>query len=129
MRYAARKPTVIASWYKDTNAPLFSAIAISEMYIGQTMDTMPIPKPPIILYITKSVNPTHSAQPIAEMLNRTEAMNIVFFLPRLSLSTPAIITPSMEPMRAQPTYQPCCITVRPNWVVTEVVVPEITAVS
>jgi hypothetical protein len=64
---------------RDTNAPLFCAIAISEMYIGQTMDTMPIPKPPIILYITKSVNPTHSAQPIAEMLNRTEAMNIVFF--------------------------------------------------
>ena len=35
----------------------------------------------------------------------------------------------MEPMRAQPTYQPSIMSVRANWLLTIAVVPEMTAVS
>ena len=66
---------------------------------------------------------------MAETLNMRAAMSIVFFRPRKSLSTPATSTPIMEPMRAQPTYQPLDISVRANWSATMRVVPEMTAVS
>ena len=69
------------------------------------------------------------AQPMAERLNMNAAKSIAFLRPRRSLMTPAEATPAMEPMRAQPTYQPSCIVSSPNWDETIDVVPEITAVS
>ena len=66
---------------------------------------------------------------MAEMLNIRAEMSMVFFRPRKSLSMPATETPRMEPMRAQPTYQPLDISVRANWSATMRVVPEMTAVS
>ena len=66
---------------------------------------------------------------MAEMLNIRAEMSIVFFLPRKSLRMPAIATPAIEPMSAQPTYQPFDISVSENWSATIRVVPEMTAVS
>ena len=66
---------------------------------------------------------------MAEMLNMRAAMSMVFLRPRKSLSMPATRTPTMEPMRAQPTYQPVARGSRPNCPLTMSVVPEMTAVS
>ena len=70
-----------------------------------------------------------SAQPIADTEKRNAAMSMVFLRPRKSLSMPATRTPTMEPMSAQPTYQPSRPVERPNCIFTTSVVPEITAVS
>ena len=70
-----------------------------------------------------------TAQPNAEMLNIRAAMSMVLLRPMPSESMPATSTPIIEPIRAQPTYQPSWIVLRANWVVTALVVPEITAVS
>ncbi len=93
------------------------------------MLTTPIPMPPMILYMTRSLNPVHRQQPIAETLNSTADIKSVFFLPKKSLITPANATPIIEPTRAQPTYQPLLISLRPNCEHTSAVVPEMTAVS
>ena len=119
----------MASWYSDTRVPRFSATATSEMYTGETMDTTPMPKPPIMRKTTSWVKSAETAQPMAEMLNISAAMSIVFLRPMPSLSIPAQRTPMMEPMRAQPTYQPVASSSSPNWADTMSVVPEITAVS
>ena len=97
--------------------------------MGETMDTTPMPKPPIIRYTTSWEKFPHTAQPMAETENIRAAMNIVFLRPRKSLSMPATITPMIDPMRAQPTNQPSRPVDRPNWALTISVVPEITAVS
>ena len=70
-----------------------------------------------------------NAQPMADTEKRTAAMSIVFLRPRKSDSMPATSTPTMEPMSAQPTYQPSMPVERPNCIFTTSVVPEITAVS
>ena len=85
--------------------------------------------PPVILKPTSWTKLLLAAHPMAQKLNRVAAMSIVFFLPMPSLMEPATITPNIEPMSAQPTYQPCCIVSRANWLVTLLIVPEITAVS
>ena len=69
------------------------------------------------------------AQPMAERLNINAAKSMAFLRPRRSLIIPAEATPAIDPIRAQPTYQPSCIVSSPNWEVTIDVVPEITAVS
>ena len=66
---------------------------------------------------------------MADMLNMTADMNMVFLRPRKSDSMPATETPRMEPMRAHPTYQPLESSERENWLATMRVVPETTAVS
>lgn len=69
------------------------------------------------------------AQPIAVHEKKTAEMSIVIFLPNPSLKIPATATPMIEPIRAQPTYHPCCIVLRENCLATSDTVPEITAVS
>ena len=128
-RYASRKPIVMKSWYRLTIVPRTSAGETSEMYTGETIDTMPMPKPPMMRNITNCVKSAHRAQPIADMENSTALMNMVFLRPRKSLSIPAHRTPIIEPIRAQPTYQPSRPVDSPNCVLTISVVPEITAVS
>ena len=97
--------------------------------MGETMETTPMPKPPIMRYTTSWVKSPHRAQPMAETENIRAAMSIVFLRPRKSLSMPATRTPTMEPIRAQPTNQPSMPVDRPNWAFTISVVPEMTAVS
>lgn len=88
-----------------------------------------MPIPPVILKQTSCTKLEQAAHPSAHILNRVAAMSIVFFLPMLSLSDPANITPMIEPMRAHPTYQPCCMVSSENCCVTLPIVPDITAVS
>ena len=88
-----------------------------------------MPNPPMILKTTSWLKSPQTAQPMAETLNIRAEMSIVFFLPRWSLIIPAVITPRIEPIRAQPTYQPSAIVFSWNWFLTISVVPEITAVS
>lgn len=88
-----------------------------------------MPNPPMILKTTSWLKSPQTAQPMAETLNIRAEMSIVFFLPRWSLIIPAVITPRIEPIRAQPTYHPSAIVVSRNWFFTISVVPEITAVS
>ena len=54
---------------------------------------------------------------------------IVSLRPNLSLNTPESNTPTIEPTKAQPTYQPCCNVSNWNICATCEVVPDITAVS
>ena len=93
------------------------------------MDTIPIPSPPIIRYITNWLKPNDMAQPAAETVNNTAEISIVFFLPMRSLSVPPTLTPIIDPINAHPTYHPLCIVVNENCLVTCDTVPEITAVS
>ena len=109
--------------------PRTSAGETSEIYTGDTIDTMPIPNPPTMRKITSCVKSWLTAHPIAEMEKRKADMSMVFFLPRKSDIIPAMRTPRMEPIRAHPTYQPSPPVVRPNCIFTTSVVPEMTAVS
>lgn len=52
-----------------------------------------MPIPPVILKQTSCTKLEQDAPPSAHILNRVAAMGIVFFLPMLSLSDPANITP------------------------------------
>ena len=97
--------------------------------MGDTMETIPIPTPPTMRKMTSWVKSPQTAQPMADMENRRADMSMVFLRPRKSESMPATSTPAMEPMRAQPTYQPSPPVVRPNCILTISVVPEMTAVS
>ncbi len=67
---------------------------------------MPIPMPPMMRAATRKVNDGVSAQPTAEAVKSTAEMSIVGRRPSLSLIMPAMATPKMLPMSAQPTYQP-----------------------
>lgn len=88
-----------------------------------------MPIPPMILKHTSCVKLEQSMHPMAQALKRTAAISMVFFLPMASLMLPAKDTPAIDPMRAQPTYQPCCKVSSENCCVTMPIVPEITAVS
>jgi hypothetical protein len=46
-------PVTIPSWKIEIKRPLMAAGAISEIYIGDSIDAIPIPIPPIILNMTK----------------------------------------------------------------------------
>ena len=39
---------VTASWYRETMVPRLSAGETSEIYTGETMDTTPMPNPPMM---------------------------------------------------------------------------------
>ena len=93
------------------------------------MDTKPTPTPPMMRKATSCAKLVLSAHPIAQMQKNTAAISIVFFLPMASLVIPAKLAPAMEPMRAQPTYHPCCMVSSENCCVTIPIVPDITAVS
>ena len=53
------------------------------------------------------------AHPKADVENKTAEITIVIFRPSLSLKIPAKRTPIIDPTKAHPTYQPCCIA--SNW--------------
>ncbi|MPN01791.1 hypothetical protein SDC9_149003 [bioreactor metagenome] len=73
------------------------------------IEITPIPNPPTIRQITKSKKEAEIAHPIADMENKTAEISMVTFLPIQSLNRPANITPTIEPINAQPTYHPSCI--------------------
>jgi hypothetical protein len=63
------------------------------------------------------------------MRNNNEERSKTVFLPNRSLNVPAKETPAMQPTSAELTYQPSSIVLRANWLLTNEIVPEITAVS
>ena len=88
-----------------------------------------MPKPPIIRKMTSCVRSEQTAHPMADTENIRAEISIVFFRPRKSLSIPATSTPTIDPISAQPTYQPLASSSRENCPATMSVVPEMTAVS
>ena len=74
---------------------------------------MPMPTPPIMRYTTSWSKVAQTAHPTAETVNSSAESIITGLRPRRSLSTPATDTPAIEPMRAQPTYQPWLMGSRP----------------
>jgi hypothetical protein len=63
------------------------------------------------------------------MRNNNEERSKTVFLPNRSLNVPANETPAMQPTSAELTYQPSSIVLRANWLLTNEIVPEMTAVS
>ena len=88
------------------------------MYKGDTTETIPIPIPPNIRANTSCSKESLNAQPIPDTEKKTAAINIVTFLPHISLNLPANSTPIIEPIKAQPTNQPIWISSNPNFTVT-----------
>ena len=93
------------------------------------METTPIPTPPRIRAITNWSNELTDAQTIPDTEKKTAATSIVTLRPQWSLSLPAINTPMIEPINAQPTNQPTCISSSEKRDVTCEIVPEMTAAS
>src|SRR5438046_8605513 len=122
-------PTVIANWYKATSLPLLYDGDNSEIYRGDNIDATPMPRPPINRYITKSINPIVNAHPIADTPKKRADKTSIFFLPYLSLRIPETETPRMQPTNAELTYHPVPAASNWNCEVTNLMVPEITAVS
>ena len=79
--------------------------------------------------MTSCVKSPQTAQPMPEAVNSTAARSMVSLRPKRSLRMPAMATPPIDPISAQPTYQPTCMALSANCVSTLVIVPEMTAVS
>ena len=93
------------------------------------MEAIPIPSPPTNLKIISSVCEPHSAQPKAEAQNNKPDTISDAFRPKRSDISPAIITPMIQPTRAELTNQPSIRVDKANCCLTKLMVPEITAVS
>jgi len=98
------------------------------MYIGESIDAIPTPIPPMKRYITKAVNVGQTTHRKAETVKRSAESIKIDLRPYLSLNHPAIETPATHPTSAELTYHPSMIEFNPNWVLTELRVPDITAV-
>ena len=90
--------------------PRMRAGEISAIYIGAFIDATPIPKPPIILKITKTVtdsgNRLGRPEPYAEIVKSIAEIINDLFLPILILNFPEVIAPIKQPKRPLPTTQP-----------------------
>ena len=73
------------------------------------MEATPIPRPPIKRYKTKSLKPIANVQPTADTPKNKADKISTFLRPYLSLKTPAIATPLIQPTKAELTYQPVLI--------------------
>ena len=93
------------------------------------METTPMPMPPNTRAMTNWSNELTKAQAMPDTEKNTAATSIVTLRPHWSLNLPAISTPMMEPISAQPTNHPTCISSSEKREVTCETVPEITAAS
>lgn len=78
------------------------------------MDTIPIPTPPTIRAITRRSKVGAKLHHTAEVQKSIAEMVKLFFRPKLSLKIPPIETPIIDPIKAQPTYQPSEMVSKPN---------------
>ena len=64
--------------------------------------------------MTNCVKSPQTAQPMPEAVNSTAARSMVSLRPKRSLRMPATATPPIDPISAQPTYQPTCMALSAN---------------
>jgi hypothetical protein len=74
-------PEVRASWLTETREPLIPAGAISDMYMGDTNEAMPIATPTTILPAIRSLTLGAKEVPRAPRVNMTALMMIILRLP------------------------------------------------
>src|SRR5690242_21929328 len=99
---------MIANWLNETSLPRILAGAISAIYIGEIMEAMPTPMPPIMRYTTKEytssvpkkLNVSGLQAPMAEIKKATAAMSNPFFLPKDLEMKPAAAPPMTQPIKA-----------------------------
>ena len=96
----------MASWLSETRRPRIRAGATSAMYMGDCIEAIPTPTPPMIRATINSTKLRGTAEPMAETAKRTAENNNATFRPYRSLSTPAHEAPNMHPTRAQEAAQP-----------------------
>ena len=69
------------------------AIRSYYVYMGETAEANPIPRPPIKRYTMNKVKLLTAPVPIAEMVNKAAAMMSKSFLPKRSAKTPEAKAP------------------------------------
>ena len=76
------------------------------MYIGESIEAMPMPVPPMIRATTRCHGAVGMAEPIEQSTNSTAARSMIFLRPKRSAKTPAIAAPIRQPTSAELTIQP-----------------------
>ena len=79
------------------------------MYIGESIEAMPMPVPPTNRATTRCHGARGIAEPIAQSVNSTAANSRIFLRPKRSLNVPAMAEPNRQPISAEtddPTLHP-----------------------
>ena len=84
------------------------------MYMGASMDAMPIPIPPTRRATISPWAVCGNAAPIAEAKKSSAESKSIFFRPNRSLIVPAPMTPMIHPTSAELTTQPSMTASRVN---------------
>ena len=103
--------------------------AISEIYIGDNIDAMPMPTPPIKRKKINVLMPEGIMMPIEEMANAKAEIINTFFLPSLSLKPPESMALAIQPTSAHEAAQPFMAGERLNFSSINPMAPATTAVS
>src|SRR5688572_20767984 len=90
----------------DIKRPRMAAGAISEIYIGASMEAMPMPMPPIKRNTINQESSMGSIIPNEDTAKAIPDIINTFLRPNLSLSAPANMAPTMQPTSAQEATQP-----------------------
>ena len=129
VRYENKMPMVIASWNKETSAPLIFSGEISDKYKGAQKLIIPIAKPTINLETIKTWIFGAMAQRIEPMKNINAVTKITFFLPKISANLPFKIAPNAAPIKTVETKSPCINSLNCHSPFIYKSAPEITPVS
>ena len=105
---AAKMPSTMVSWFKETNFPLMEVGATSAIYIGESPEAMPIPMPPKNLATRKTGKVLATPVAMAEKKKINADTINSFFRPILSARLPHTMAPIRQPMRAIVMARPCC---------------------
>ena len=104
---AARMPSTMVIWLRETILPRISAGLTSAIYIGDSAEATPMPTPPMKRDKLKRVKSLNSPVATAETVNKTAAVISNGLRPNLSAAAPATIAPTRQPMRAVVMATPC----------------------
>src|SRR5690242_6529846 len=119
----------MVSWLTETMRPLMLAGDISAMYMGDSIDAMPTPRPPMMRKNTNQNSWCERPTPIAEMPNRKADNISPGFLPYRSEIDPAIRHPAIQPRYRLLTAKPLPHSLRWKYGVMNGSAPEITEIS
>jgi len=101
-----RIPKTMVSWFIATRRPLMAAGAISEIYMGDSIDAIPTPAPAANLATRKRSRLGANAMASEETANNAAASIRPGLRPYLSATCPANMQPAMAPMANMPVAKP-----------------------
>ena len=82
------------------------------MYIGDSMDAMPMPMPPMMRAAESCQGSIGTADPTEQATNNTAASSRTLLRPKRSASVPATAAPIRHPTSAEATIQPIIMSER-----------------